>query len=84
MSSAFPLTYKEKLTLPPYINKVDQENCSSSELNMQQQYLLKIEVNQVRSEDNVADLFTKSLPKSTFDKGVSHIGLRKVSELPWL
>ncbi|PRQ55303.1 putative RNA-directed DNA polymerase [Rosa chinensis] len=52
--------------------------------NQQQQSLLKIEVNQIRSEDNVADLFTKSLPKSTFEKHVKSIGLRKLSELPRL
>ena len=50
--------------------------------NQQQQTLLNIEVNQIRSEDNVADLFTKSLPKSTFEKHVKSIGLRKLSELP--
>ena len=52
--------------------------------NQQQQSLLKIEVKQIRSEDNVADLFTKSLPKSTFEKHVKSIGLRKLSELPRL
>jgi ribonuclease HI len=52
--------------------------------NQQQQQLLKIKVNQVRSEDNAADLFTKSLPKSTFEKHVRNIGLRKLSELPRL
>jgi ribonuclease HI len=50
--------------------------------NQQQQTLLKIEVNQIRSEDNVADLFTKSLPKSHFEKHVKNIGLRRLSELP--
>ena len=50
--------------------------------NQQQQEILKIQVNQVRSEDNVADLFTKSLPKSTFEKHVKSIGLRKLSNLP--
>ncbi|PRQ16575.1 putative RNA-directed DNA polymerase [Rosa chinensis] len=50
--------------------------------NQQQQALLNIEVNQIRSEDNVVDLFTKSLPKSTFEKHVKSIGLRKLSELP--
>ena len=42
----------------------------------------KIEVKQVRSKDNHADLFTKSLPKSTFQKHVQGIGMRKLSELP--
>ncbi|KAK9930897.1 hypothetical protein M0R45_018201 [Rubus argutus] len=50
--------------------------------NQQQQSLLKIQVNQVRSEDNVADLFTKSLPKSTFEKHVKSIGMLKLSDLP--
>jgi ribonuclease HI len=50
--------------------------------NQQQQTLLKIQVNQVRSEENVADLFTKSLPKSTFEKHVKSIGMLKLSEIP--
>ncbi|PRQ59184.1 putative RNA-directed DNA polymerase [Rosa chinensis] len=50
--------------------------------NQQQQEHQKIEVKQIRSEDNRADLFTKSLPKSTFQKHVQGIGLRKLSELP--
>ncbi|XP_050374578.1 uncharacterized protein LOC126792135 [Argentina anserina] len=36
--------------------------------NQQQQALLKIQVNQIKSEENVADIFTKSLPKVTFKK----------------
>ncbi|PRQ36158.1 putative RNA-directed DNA polymerase [Rosa chinensis] len=35
-------------------------------------------------EDNVADLFTKSLPKFTFEKHVKSIGLGKLSKLPRL
>ena len=50
--------------------------------NQQQQTLLKIQVNQVSSEENVADLFTKSLPKSTFEKHVKSIGMLKLSEIP--
>ena len=38
-----------------------------------------IEVKQIRSQDNLADLFTKSLPKSTFQKLVQGIGMRKLS-----
>ena len=49
--------------------------------NQQLQTLLKIQVNQVRSEENVADLFTKSLPKSTFEKPVKSIDMLKLSEL---
>ena len=52
--------------------------------NQQQQTLLKIQVNQVSSEENVTDLFTKSLPKSTFEKHVKSIGMLKLSEIPWL
>ena len=36
---------------------------------------------QIRSQDNLVDLFTKSLPKSTFQKLVQGIGMRKLSEL---
>ena len=50
--------------------------------NQQQETLLKIQVNQVSSEENVADLFTKSLPKSTFEKHVKSIGMLKLSEIP--
>ena len=50
--------------------------------NQQQQTLLKISVNQVSSEENVADLFTKSLPRAVFEKHVRSIGMVKLSELP--
>ena len=50
--------------------------------NQQQQTLLKIQVNQVRSEENMADLFTKSLPKSTFEKHVKSIGMLKLYKIP--
>ena len=49
--------------------------------NQQQQALLKIQVNQVRSEENVADLFTKSLPMATFEKHVKNIGMQRLSKL---
>ena len=42
----------------------------------------KIHVNQISFEENVADLFTKSLPKSTFEKHVKSIGMLKLSEIP--
>ena len=48
----------------------------------QQQTLLKIQVNQVSFEENVADLFIKSLPKSTFEKHVKSIDMLKLSEIP--
>lgn len=38
----------------------------------------EIEVKQVRSSNNLADLFTKSLPKSVFQKLVYEIGMRRV------
>ncbi|KAM2350095.1 hypothetical protein EV1_013281 [Malus domestica] len=41
----------------------------------------KIEVTQIHSQDNLADLFTKSLPKTTFQKLVHGIGMRKLFEL---
>ena len=47
----------------------------------QQQQHQNIEVKQICSQDNLADLFTKSLPKSTFQKLVQGIGMRKLSEL---
>ena len=36
----------------------------------------EIEVKQIRSSDNVADLFTKALPSSTFKKLTYDIGMR--------
>ncbi|KAL6567812.1 hypothetical protein OROGR_001480 [Orobanche gracilis] len=50
--------------------------------NQQQQALLNIQVKQVKSEENVADLFTKSLPRAVFEKHVRSIGMRRISELP--
>ena len=47
----------------------------------QQQEHQKIEVTQIHSQDNLADLFTKSLPKVTFQKLVQGIGMRKLFEL---
>ena len=41
----------------------------------------QIDVKQIRSADNLADLFTKSLPTSTFDKLVYGIGIRQVNKL---
>ncbi|KAI5318250.1 hypothetical protein L3X38_037958 [Prunus dulcis] len=38
----------------------------------------EIKVRQIRSSDNLADLFTKSLPKYTFQKLVHGIGLRQL------
>ena len=43
---------------------------------------LMIQVNQVRSEDYVVDLFTKSLSKSTFEKHVKSISLLNLFDLP--
>ena len=40
----------------------------------------EIEVNQIRSSDNVADLFTKSLPSSTFNKLTYDIGMSRVCD----
>ena len=47
----------------------------------QQQEHQKIEVKQIRSQDNLAELFSKSLQKSTFQKYVRGIRLRKLSKL---
>ncbi len=40
-----------------------------------------IDVQQIRSSDNLADLFTKALPTSTFEKLVHKIGMRKLRNL---
>lgn len=49
--------------------------------NQQQHKFFKIIVNQVWSDNNVVDLFTKSLPKSTFEKHVKSIDLLKLYEI---
>ena len=41
----------------------------------------KINILQVKSCDNLADLFTKSLPSSTFEKYVHGIGMRRLRDL---
>jgi len=41
----------------------------------------QVDVKQIRSVDNLADLFTKSLPTSTFEKLVYGIGMRRVSKM---
>ena len=41
----------------------------------------EIDVQQIRSKDNLADLFTKSLPTATFEKLVHRIGMRRYKDL---
>ncbi|KAF7137709.1 hypothetical protein RHSIM_Rhsim07G0041900 [Rhododendron simsii] len=40
-----------------------------------------IDVQQIRSSDNLADLFTKALPTTTFKKLVANIGMRRLKNL---
>jgi len=40
-----------------------------------------IDVKQIRSSDNLADLFTKTLPTTTFKKLVNNIGMRRLKDL---
>ncbi|KAM3249554.1 secreted RxLR effector protein like [Capsicum annuum] len=40
-----------------------------------------IDVQQIRSSDNVADLFTKSLPTATFKKMVHKIGMQRLKDV---
>ena len=40
-----------------------------------------IDVHHIRSSDNLADLFTKALPTSTFEKLVHKIGIRRLRDL---
>ena len=42
-----------------------------------------IDVHQVRSSDNLADLFTKALPTTTFEKLVNKIVIRRLRDLYW-
>ena len=41
----------------------------------------EIDVQQIRSSDNLADLFTKALPTSTFTKLIYKVGMRKVKDV---
>ena len=41
----------------------------------------EIDVKQIRSSDNLADLFTKSLPAATFKKIVHNIGMCRFKDL---
>ncbi|RVW19230.1 Copia protein [Vitis vinifera] len=41
----------------------------------------EIDVQQIRSSDNLADLFTKSLPTSTFKKLIHRIGMRQLKDI---
>ena len=41
----------------------------------------QVDVKQICSSDNLADLFTKALPTSTFEKLVYDIGMRRVNKL---
>jgi hypothetical protein len=41
----------------------------------------KISISQIKSCDNLANLFTKSLPLATFDKCVKDIGMRRLKDL---
>ena len=41
----------------------------------------EIDVQQIRSSDNLTYLFTKALPTSTFKKLIYNVGLRKVKDV---
>ena len=41
----------------------------------------EVQVLQVRSSDNSTDLFTKSLPTSTFKKLTNQIGMRRLKDI---
>ena len=41
----------------------------------------EIDVQQIRSSDNLADLFTKSLPTSTFKKLIHKIGMHQLKDI---
>ena len=42
----------------------------------------EINILQIKSCDNLADLFTKSLPTSVFQKLVHEIGMQRLQDLP--
>ncbi|KAL6176046.1 hypothetical protein ACLB2K_052682 [Fragaria x ananassa] len=64
-----------------YIKGDNTKHISPKFFYNQQQTFLNIQVNQVSYKENAADLFTKSLPKSTFEKHVKSIGMRRLSSL---
>ena len=45
------------------------------------QQKVEIDIKQIRSSDNLADLFTKSLPASTFKKLVHNIEMHHLKDL---
>ena len=53
-----------------YVNK-SLFSCSDGEINVQQ----------IKSNDNLADLFTKVLPSATFKKLVRQVGMRQLKDL---
>ena len=42
-----------------------------------------IDIQQIRSCDNLTDLFTKTLPTRTFEKLVHGIGMRRLKDIKW-
>ena len=43
----------------------------------------EIDIHQIRSSENLADMFTKSLPAATFEKLTYGIGLRRLRDFNW-
>ena len=41
----------------------------------------EIDIQQIRSSENLADMFTKSLPTTTFEKLTYSIGLRRLKDI---
>ena len=57
----------------------DQAHFTQIFLHIEFQENREIGVKQIQSSDNLADLFTKALPKSTFQKLVYGIGIRRLN-----
>ena len=53
----------------------------SSSILMNFRIVVKSTVQQIRSSDNLADLFIKALPTTTFKKLVHQIGMRQLKDL---
>ena len=61
---------------------IEQSTChQNSSILMNFRVSGEINVQQIRSNDNLVDLFTKALPTTTLKKLVHQIGMRQVKDL---
>lgn len=66
------------------IVRIDQRVMTSSIVQVinNSKFPLRLKVNQLKSNETIIYLFTKSFPKATFEKCVKIIGMFKLSQSP--